>query len=70
MILAAMGKPERSGEPAAQEAALREWGIPIAGRSVPRTVEGGDVVWLDARRSYVTGLPTNDEGIRSSASCF
>ena len=61
-----MGKPLRAGEPAAQGVAFREWGIPIAGRiEPPGTLEGGDVVWLDARTIAVgRGYRTNDEGIR------
>jgi N-dimethylarginine dimethylaminohydrolase len=66
LILAAMGKAERSGEPAALAAALGEWGIPIAGTiRPPGRLEGGDVVWLDARTVVVgRGYRTNDEGIR------
>jgi arginine deiminase len=66
VILCAMGKPLRAGEPAAQGVAFREWGIPIAGRiEPPGTLEGGDVVWLDARTIAVgRGYRTNDEGIR------
>jgi N-dimethylarginine dimethylaminohydrolase len=66
VILCAMGKPLRAGEPAAQGVAFREWGIPIAGRiEPPGTLEGGDVVWLDARTIAVgRGYRTNDEGVR------
>ena len=35
VILCAMGKLLRAGEPAAQAAAFETWGIPIAGRIVP-----------------------------------
>jgi len=66
VILCAMGKPLRAGEPSAQAVAFRHWGIPIAGRiEPPGTLEGGDVVWLDARTIAVgRGYRTNDDGIR------
>ncbi len=65
MVLCRMGKPLRSGEPAAQGLAFREWGIPIAGAiEPPGTLEGGDVVWLNDRTLAVgRGYRTNDEGI-------
>jgi N-dimethylarginine dimethylaminohydrolase len=65
-ILAAMGKPQRAGEPAAQREALAEWRVAIAGaiRS-PGSLEGGDLVWLDERTAVVgRGYRTNDAGIR------
>jgi N-dimethylarginine dimethylaminohydrolase len=66
VILCAMGKPLRAGEPAAQAAAFADWGIPTVGRiEPPGTLEGGDVVWLDARTIAVgRGYRTNDEGVR------
>jgi N-dimethylarginine dimethylaminohydrolase len=66
VILCAMGKPLRAREPSAQGAAFRNWGIPVAGRvEPPGTLEGGDVVWLDARTIAVgRGYRTNDDGIR------
>ena len=66
LILCAMGKLLRAGEPAAQAAAFKTWGIPVAGRiEPPGTLEGGDVVWLDGRTIAVgRGYRTNDEGIR------
>lgn len=66
LILCNMGKPQRRGEPAAQEAALRVAGIPIHGRiGGSGTVEGGDVCWIDGRTLAVgRGYRTNDEGIR------
>lgn len=66
VILCGMGKPEREGEPAALAAALQPFGIPIAGAiRYPGRLEGGDVVWLDARTVAVgRGHRTNDEGIR------
>jgi N-dimethylarginine dimethylaminohydrolase len=66
IVLCAMGKPARAAEPAAQAAAFRAWGVPIAGAiQPPGTIEGGDVVWLDAKTVAVgRGYRTNDEGIR------
>jgi N-dimethylarginine dimethylaminohydrolase len=66
VILCAMGKPLRAGEPAAQDAAFARWGIPVVGRiEPPGRLEGGDVVWLDDRTIVVgRGYRTNDEGIR------
>ena len=60
-----MGKPQRLGEPAAQDAALRALGYPIAGAiQPPGRLEGGDVVWLDERTLAVgRGYRTNDDGI-------
>jgi N-dimethylarginine dimethylaminohydrolase len=65
VILCAMGKPQRIGEPAAQEAAFAEWGIPVVGRiEPPGRLEGGDLVWLGSRSVAVgRGYRTNDEGI-------
>jgi N-dimethylarginine dimethylaminohydrolase len=65
-ILCRMGKPERRGEPAAQEAAFRDLDVPILGSvTSPGTLEGGDVVWLDDRTMAVgRGYRTNDAGIR------
>jgi N-dimethylarginine dimethylaminohydrolase len=65
VILCAMGKPQRAGEPAAQEAAFAEWGIPVVGRiEPPGRLEGGDLVWLGPRSVAVgRGYRTNDEGI-------
>lgn len=66
LILCSMGKPERVDEPAVLATALREFGVPIAGTiRPPGRLEGGDVVWLDARTVAVgRGHRTNDEGIR------
>jgi N-dimethylarginine dimethylaminohydrolase len=65
IVLARMGKRLRRAEPAAQKLALRQLGIPIVGEIVePGCLEGGDVVWLDARTVAVgRGYRTNDEGI-------
>jgi N-dimethylarginine dimethylaminohydrolase len=67
VILCAMGKRSRGGEPPAQERAFGELGVlPIAGRiSPPGTLEGGDLIWLDSRTVAVgRGYRTNAEGIR------
>jgi N-dimethylarginine dimethylaminohydrolase len=66
VILCRMGKPRRGGEPAAQARAYRRLGVPILGEiREPGLLEGGDVVWLDARTVAVgRGYRTNDEGIR------
>jgi N-dimethylarginine dimethylaminohydrolase len=61
-----MGKTARAGEPASQAAAFGEWGLPVVGAiHEPGRLEGGDVVWLDARTVVVgRGYRTNDDGIR------
>jgi N-dimethylarginine dimethylaminohydrolase len=67
VILCEMGKPLRAGEPVAQERALRDDGAcPIYGRiESPGLLEGGDVVWVDARTMLVgRGYRTNAAGIR------
>lgn len=66
VVLCSMGKAQRAWEPAAQGAALRGWGLPVAGEiRKPGRLEGGDVVWLDGRTVVVgRGYRTNDEGIR------
>ena len=66
LILGRMGKPERRGEPEAVAAAAQTLGIPVFGRiDGDGTLEGGDVVWLDARTVAVgRGYRTNAEGIR------
>jgi N-dimethylarginine dimethylaminohydrolase len=65
VILCAMGKPQRTGEPGAQASAFAEWGIPVVGRiEPPGRLEGGDLVWLGPRTVAVgRGYRTNDEGI-------
>ena len=66
LILCQMGKPQRAGEPAAQERALDGGHMPVCGRiAPPGSAEGGDVVWLDARTFVVgRGYRTNADGIR------
>jgi N-dimethylarginine dimethylaminohydrolase len=65
VILCQMGKPQRAGEPAAQEAAMRALGCTVVGSiQPPGRLEGGDVVWLGERRIAVgRGYRTNDAGI-------
>jgi N-dimethylarginine dimethylaminohydrolase len=65
-ILCNMGKRARVGEPAAQGAELRRRGWPIAGAIVmPGLLEGGDLIWLDARTVAVgQGRRTNADGIQ------
>jgi arginine deiminase len=66
LILCRMGKPQRLGEPAAQERALLGDHLPVCGRiEPPGRVEGGDVIWLDSRTFVVgRGYRTNADGIR------
>jgi N-dimethylarginine dimethylaminohydrolase len=66
LILASMGKALRATEPAVQGEAFATLGIPVAGRiEAPGTIEGGDLVWLDAKTVAVgEGYRTNAEGIR------
>jgi N-dimethylarginine dimethylaminohydrolase len=66
VILCAMGKERRRGEPEAQERTFSALGIPILGRIQGEgRVEGGDCVWLDdATLAVGRGYRTNAEGIR------
>lgn len=66
LILCGMGKPQRAGEPDAQDQALRTLGIHVAGRiAAPGRLEGGDLIWLDEVTLAVgRGYRTNAEGIR------
>jgi N-dimethylarginine dimethylaminohydrolase len=66
VILCHMGKAARRGEPRAVSLALEALGIPVRGAIAgPGTLEGGDVVWLDARTVVVGhGYRSNAEGIR------
>jgi N-dimethylarginine dimethylaminohydrolase len=65
-ILCNMGKEKRRAEPSAAGEFLLELGIPILGSITGEgTLEGGDVVWIDARTLAVgLGYRTNEEGIR------
>jgi dimethylargininase len=64
-ILLRMGKPTRAAEPAAHADFYRAAGVPILGAiREPGTVEGGDLVWLDAATLLVgRGYRTNAAGI-------
>jgi N-dimethylarginine dimethylaminohydrolase len=67
MILCNMGKQARRSEPSAQEEAVGVLGtVAVCGRiESPGSLEGGDVVWIDARTMIVgRGYRTNAEGIR------
>lgn len=66
LILCRMGKRARETEPAAQARAFAALGLEVCGRiEPPGLLEGGDVVWLDARTLVVgRGYRTNAEGIR------
>ena len=66
IILASMGKAARVGEPEADERVLASSGWAIAGSIVPPGhLEGGDIIWLDARTVAVgLGARTNADGIR------
>jgi N-dimethylarginine dimethylaminohydrolase len=67
VILCNMGKASRGPEPSAQEQAVRLLGaIAVGGRiESPGSLEGGDVVWIDAKTMIVgRGYRTNAEGIR------
>lgn len=69
LVLARMGKELRRGEPEALGDHWRGKGLALAGEiTAPGTLEGGDVVWLDARTVAVGhGYRTNGEGIRQLA---
>ena len=66
IVLASMGKASRSAEPEAQEVSLCSTGWPVAGSiDPPGHLEGGDLIWLDARTLAVgLGARTNAEGVR------
>jgi N-dimethylarginine dimethylaminohydrolase len=61
-----MGKAPRREEPEAVRGFFLEAGWPIAGEiREPGNLEGGDLVWLDAKTAAVGhGYRTNAEGIR------
>lgn len=65
LILCVMGKADRVTEPAAQERALKQVGVALAGQIVPPgRLEGGDLIWLDSETIAVgCGYRTNAEGI-------
>ncbi|MGE0462337.1 MAG: dimethylarginine dimethylaminohydrolase family protein [Vicinamibacterales bacterium] len=65
IVLCRMGKPARREEPAAQRRLFDALGMPIAGTiEAPGMIEGGDVVWFDAKTVAVgRGYRTNGDGI-------
>lgn len=65
VVLCRMGKAARSEEPKAQRRLFDALGLPIAGTiEAPGTIEGGDVVWFDAKTVAIgRGYRTNDAGI-------
>jgi N-dimethylarginine dimethylaminohydrolase len=65
VVLCRMGKLARHDEPAAQRRWFDAAGVPIAGAiEPPGLIEGGDVVWFDAKTVAVgRGYRTNDAGI-------
>jgi len=69
VVVGSMGKAARDGEPASQERELRQRGWPIAAAiTPPGTLEGGDLIWLDARTVAIgLGRRTNTDGIRQFA---
>lgn len=66
VILCAMGKSARQGEPGRQGQGFRGLGVPILGTiDGDGRLEGGDVTWLGPNTVAVArGYRTNDEGIR------
>jgi N-dimethylarginine dimethylaminohydrolase len=64
MVLCAMGKPARAHEPTAQRPGLVAAGVKVIGTvQPPAKIEGGDVVWFDARTVAVAhGYRTNGYG--------
>jgi len=65
-ILCAMGKPARAAEPEVLGRLLAGLDLPVCGAiEGSGRLEGGDVVWLDARTLVVgRGYRTNAEGVR------
>jgi len=66
VVLCRMGKELRRGEPGAVREFCGRAGWPVVGEiREPGTLEGGDVVWLDARTAAIGhGYRTDAEGIR------
>ncbi len=65
LILCNMGRPSRNNEPEINAHCLLKHGFPLLGRiEKPGTIEGGDLIWLDATKLAVgQGPRTNAEGI-------
>jgi N-dimethylarginine dimethylaminohydrolase len=70
VVLCGMGKFSRQVEPSVQGEALAARGFSLAGAiEPPGRLEGGDVVWFDARTVAIGhGYRTNAEGIRQFSS--
>lgn len=66
LILCNMGRASRNNEPQINAHFLNKHGFPLLGRiEKPGTIEGGDLIWLDATKLAVgQGPRTNAEGIR------
>ena len=66
LVLASMGKAERTGEPQVSAKFLESQGYSILGGiDSPGKMEGGDLVWLNDKTCAVGhGYRTNEEGIR------
>lgn len=66
LVIGRMGKALRREEPDAVRDFCLEAGWPVAGEiREPGTLEGGDLVWLDAKTAAIGhGYRTNAEGIR------
>ena len=58
------GAPERMGEVAGAEAAIRDLGLDVARIEPPGTLDGGDVLRVGSTLYVGRGGRTNDEGIR------
>lgn len=65
LILCNMGRASRNNEPDINAHFLSKHGFPLLGRvEKPGTIEGGDLIWLDATKLAVgQGPRTNAEGI-------
>ena len=65
LILCNMGRTSRNNEPAINADCLEAQGFPVLGRiEGPGTIEGGDLIWIDATRLAVgQGPRTNAAGI-------
>jgi N-dimethylarginine dimethylaminohydrolase len=66
LIRCAMGKPQRHAEPQLNSAMAADFGEPVIGEiGGDGRIEGGDLVWLDAKTILVGHTyRTNSEGIR------
>lgn len=66
LIICHMGRETRRPEARANAAALEQLGFAVLGAiAPPGTLEGGDLIWIDANAAAVgLGPRTNEEGIR------